>query len=992
MKLTYLWFALLAASDSLNAVVANGADNNSNNNNNVNPINRQRQTTATTMTNTNERQAVLNFRHTDDQGDEDHHRELQRVASICSDAPTPFATSLYITHIGDGTPFTRTDLDELLRLTIQTYNGASANQCDPAYRSLSRVSVADIYYTDSLDYIRLRYDVEGACEGCLVAADQMVNGIGPLFGAAEQQSPTGGRMLISSSTSNRSPRRIKGRQNGRELKQDKNTGKQQNRVCGCSNNALAEADQRGPTSEELGIALNAAIQQSRSAGTLSGVASVEEIFEAGVVGTSTVSAVTNDAGQGQPIACTVADNQDFTTIVSLEVFGSELVEGDVLPVEVAIMETFNEMNLVTCDSPFFRKVSDVSYEGTRASGSNGSLLMTFEVKGICVNCDPATMTLLTIGSGSVVANSATGAVMVEILAPDREFRPPARSLLISEIERLEIAQNAAVMVIREVEATCACPLNQADLALRSPTESEFLTTLGATLEILSAELLQSSIRQIVGLVEGEIEVVAAVCPGEATEWVTSVYADFEGKPSLLQSGEIAALESGFIDNYNELIFDGCDEYFRSIEQVTLVPGRSKRRSLQGSSTGSAVNSTDVVDLQSELPSVYMVSGTCRNCPVTQSGTFNMFDDAFRLRNLMELGDRESIRSHYHAQISEVKSVAEFMSFMSLSSIDAKQHRQLQQNCACAPGTTSSEPFAPTAAVFTDAYNVRITDFRNQGLVTNINSVLDLQEVLPSFVVIGFSIFYGSLERVGTPTVADLDQLALETAEFYRPQLEGVYGASLLSVQVNWLDTFARVDLDRLQVGFAAELTFDGASIDALPTKNEVTMVMANFNYVDYITDYVWGMQSPASDNKAPAMNAFGSAHTVLFTGTEDVVVEVPITFTLRAGNGRTIGVPSSDDVRGLTQEINMFFKQTLSKKGFLVVSFNSNIRAEEIKFDSNGRLVTDIDARVIFSKEATPPTPAELKAAIRTANLNDFRTALDATGYFGEAQQITFGA
>ena len=77
-----------------------------------------------------------------------HHqdqRELQREAQLCTENPTPFATSIFTTFVGDNTPFTEADLNTTLGLVLQTYKEININQCDPTYRTLQRVSVGDVF-------------------------------------------------------------------------------------------------------------------------------------------------------------------------------------------------------------------------------------------------------------------------------------------------------------------------------------------------------------------------------------------------------------------------------------------------------------------------------------------------------------------------------------------------------------------------------------------------------------------------------------------------------------------------------------------------------------------------------------------------------------------------------------------------------------------------------------------------------------------------------
>jgi len=769
-------------------------------------------------------------------------RQLQRVASICADSPTDFSTSLFMEVQGDGTSFQQTDLNALLELALMTYNDLNAQTCDPAFRTLSQVSVGEVFYTDSLDYIRLRYDVGGSCQGCVTATSGTTSSVGPLFGGTE---PLPAQRSLQQ-------RGIKGSRSSRELQKKNNVV---NAICACSNAGSAE---RGPTAEELGTALNLAIQEARADNIFSGAVSVGEIFEAAVAGTSSVFPI-DTTGTAQQISCAEQDIQDFTTNVWLQVVGSiELTPVDIVPVEVAIAETFNEMNLLSCDNPFFRKVADATYLESR-NGANGETLMNFEITGKCLNCDPSTITLLDLSDTDSEQNVAA--------VTDQEFRPPSRALLISEIERITEAESQPMIVVREVTTDCVCLLNQDDLLLRSPKESEFARALQATLDILDAEGLQSSIGQVKAVIEGELE--SSCPPGEPTEWISAVYADFEGSPNLLESDEIFALETGFSDTYNQFLSEGCDEYFRGIESVRLIPGITRRR-LQGTATGSATGSSQAVNLQNRVPSVYLVKGKCRNCPISRGGTFNMFDDAFR-RMLLQ-GDEETLRSFFESSQLEAQTASEFVSnlkgFKSGGASGGKQQRELQlleEDCTCPLGASPEGPDAPSSSEFTESYNQKIVELKNQGAVRSIDSVLQVQEVSPYYVTISFSILYGSLERLGTPTDEDLGQLARETGIFYSKRLRETYGSNsatpFRSASVNWKDRTVRSDIDRLEVMFEAEFVFE--ETETLPSKADVVDMMQELDYVEYITDYVWPMKSTGAKNPE-GTNPFEEAHTILF--------------------------------------------------------------------------------------------------------------------------------
>ena len=984
-------------------------------------------------------------------------RKLQ-LASVCGANPTPFSTSLYVTHIGDGTPFTEQDADEVLRLALEAYNQASRQQCDPTFRGLAGINVREIYYSDALDYIRLRYDFNGTCSGCLPSPENLDSGLGPMFGQVErlssqaqategsgavvvinggspqgqgQQSQGSATVSVTTSRANNGGQRqlndddknsinldkgdrIKGTMTQQRKLQEFAPGKWMSRqkngknnedtsdpepattpgtspvttpattpgtstattpgitpgtapatspgqlppqlpaVCGCPSNG---PDPRGPTTEEYAAVLNQLIQNARSQGTLSGVTRVEDIFEVGVAGTSTVLAAeeVREASGG----CAPEDNEDFTSTVWIELSGSEqLQQQQEVPFETAVLETYNEMNLLSCDTPSFRKVATVDFQESLLSPDGATQWLKFEVGGKCVNCDPTALLLFDDASAGT--------------APDREFLPPARSRLETEIE-LAVQESQQGIMRMPPTASCACPLNEDDLLQRSPRSSEFSTTLQETLQILNDAGILSNSRQVVNVLEQDPPPFDPVCSAESIDFVSTVFVDFDGRPSLLQPDEITTLEGGFKESYNDLIFNGCDEYYREITEVRLIPGITRRRDRRHSRylqqrPGSASNSSDVVDLQSELPSVYMAAGKCRSCPRSESGSFNLYDDAFRLRRLSLPGQRVETYACYTYSDSP-RATPNFMQVHAnenskILTFDEDLFARRLQQCACADGAVPTGPYAPTDNEFIMEYNAKIVQYKDLGLVRNINAVMGLQEIPPYFVGVRFSIFFGSLDRLGQPPDSDYVSLVDQTNKFYRYRLQDYYDtsspATLRSVTITWQSSTPRPDLNRLQVDFTAELIFDQSY--TLPAKDQVMGVMESFEYVEYIVEYVWDVE---------VSNAFHTANSVRFTGTEAVVIDMGITFELRIG--RSNERVSREEKEALASQVDQFFMDVLTDAGIAVSSFSSNIDVA-LTSTEDGVVLVDFDAAITFSKEYPLPDENDVIAIIRSADLEVLRT------------------
>ena len=118
-----------------------------------------------------------------------------------------------------------------------------------------------------------------------------------------------------------------------------------------------------------------------------------------------------------------------------------------------------------------------------------------------------------------------------------------------------------------------------------------------------------------------------------------VAVEFNGREEVLNNCEKELLEEGFVKVYAKVQAESCDPFRRTVESANLnvKPGcsqdgnynhynyrgyrdRGHRQLQQGSSVpdGSAF---------------YNVAGTCRDCPVSESGGFPIFDDSFRRRRL-----------------------------------------------------------------------------------------------------------------------------------------------------------------------------------------------------------------------------------------------------------------------------------------------------------------------------------------------------------------------
>ena len=163
----------------------------------------------------------------------------------------------------------------------------------------------------------------------------------------------------------------------------------------------------------------------------------------------------------------------------------------------------------------------------------------------------------------------------------------------------------------------------------------------------------------------------------------------------------------FQDSYNQLSFARCDSYFRNVLDVTVVPASFQqatgRRQLQDQDPGNTANgfanisSTADVSTSSDA-ALFQVVAECRDCQVTDAGTFQLFDDSFR----RALGK--------------------------LRTPSPGVGRQLQSQasgCTCPINSEPTKPDAPTQEEFRVGYNNAVTELSEQGTLVNVKGVSDI---------------------------------------------------------------------------------------------------------------------------------------------------------------------------------------------------------------------------------------------------------------------------
>ncbi|CAB9500134.1 expressed unknown protein [Seminavis robusta] len=241
--------------------------------------------------------------------------------------------------------------------------------------------------------------------------------------------------------------------------------------------------------------------------------------------------------------------------------------------------------------------------------------------------------------------------------------------------------------------------------------------------------------------------VDVTCPSTQTIFTALTVMVLEGRSEFLEMEERLALNVEFQRIYNGLTESNCDAYFRRIANLTFIKmtndlgdelmlpnatsattgsttddGDSNQRLLQARPTDAPLD-VNASRLGGGVDVTYEITGTCRACPVTRTGAFELYDDSFRRRqrHLVTLGDAQ-----YNVRLETT-----------LTTITSVTHRELgsehtsNSDCQCVEGALPTEPRAPGVQECVDAMNVKFDNLREkrglfQGL--NMSDLLQLDDL------------------------------------------------------------------------------------------------------------------------------------------------------------------------------------------------------------------------------------------------------------------------
>jgi hypothetical protein len=123
------------------------------------------------------------------------------------------------------------------------------------------------------------------------------------------------------------------------------------------------------------------------------------------------------------------------------------------------------------------------------------------------------------------------------------------------------------------DSVCFCPLNA---TVSVPTETEFTTAYAAAVD----ERIEEGDVQFVNRIQNSTEVVSVNCAVDVNQFSTMITMDILVDGSTVPPDELAHFATSFVDTYNLVAEEFCDDLFRRItpaevigaEEISVVEG------------------------------------------------------------------------------------------------------------------------------------------------------------------------------------------------------------------------------------------------------------------------------------------------------------------------------------------------------------------------------------------------------------------------------------
>ena len=296
--------------------------------------------------------------------------------------------------------------------------------------------------------------------------------------------------------------------------------------------------------------------------------------------------------------------------------------------EEILVETYNNQSFVSCDVPHFRTISHVLLE--RKSQSS----LTFTVFADCRNCTASLPLFLplpvpteteeeSLAEGNSTTINSTGTYGVSTSNITSQWDDIGSDISDGSVSTdvPVVLQKVGLMygaATRQSEHNCLCPFN----AVPNPsmlTAEAFVTQLNNN--VLRSDYVSDNGKRVkIPTVQMVEELQEVPCSDTIRMFKSIIYIDFQlRKDQDPSANELKLLEQRFMDTYNNVAFDSCDSHFRTVLNATLemeVTDKIKAGSGEGGAKGD----------QATGRGVFAIQGLCRDCPVSDTGNFPLFDD------------------------------------------------------------------------------------------------------------------------------------------------------------------------------------------------------------------------------------------------------------------------------------------------------------------------------------------------------------------------------
>ena len=376
-------------------------------------------------------------------------------------------------------------------------------------------------------------------------------------------------------------------------------------------------------------------------------------------------------------------HRSLESMVMVQWEGGPLQNETLTAFQDAFVEAYNEISFTLFDAPHFRRIHNATVDASTVTENSLSLSLMVE----CRNCT-SSLPLFTTSN-----------------------------LLLSLEDTPQVSISKQGEVYQDADASnhsnhCVCP-KDVPARYRAPTSGEFQMALSDRLVNLTTAVNITSVQPL----------QPVNCSENVRQFTSFLYADFNLSGRALLPREIQAVEEAVKETYNYLAFSSCDSHFRTIQNVSLQAApeagqeehrRSLTELLQSSNSTfnlttttmaptSNVNTTDDGHEETLRGTALRITGECRNCPVTDAGSFALFDQMFR-RTL--------------SQMTSAKTGAKRSLFL-------QPHYPTNDTCVC---PSEAEPQPMLLDDFVAAFNERLQEDEEILAVQALGGVLEGQQV------------------------------------------------------------------------------------------------------------------------------------------------------------------------------------------------------------------------------------------------------------------------